>query len=133
MGGADDYLAKPFGMMEMLSRIRAVLRRSELQLTPEEKVLRLQGICLDMASYGVYVDGEAVEVTKRELELLQLFLSKPGQVFTRDVLLSEIWGVDYVDETRTVDMHIITLRTKLKEYGSLIHTVRGIGYRMDDK
>lgn len=64
---------------------------------------------------------------------MQLFLSKPGQVFTRDVLLSEIWGVDYVGETRTVDMHISTLRTKLKEYGSLIHTVRGIGYRMDDK
>ena len=129
--GADDYLAKPFGMMEMLSRIRAVLRRSEVKNDNLATVITFQGLRLDKASYAVYINDEPVDVTKREFELLHMFMSKPGQVFTREVILGEIWGIDYAGETRTVDMHVSTLRTKLKDYGSMIHTVRGIGYRMD--
>ena len=129
--GADDYLAKPFGMMEMLSRIRAVLRRSEVKNDNLATVIPFQGLRLDKASYAVYINDEPVDVTKREFELLHMFMSKPGQVFTREVILGEIWGIDYAGETRTVDMHVSTLRTKLKDYGSMIHTVRGIGYRMD--
>ena len=128
--GADDYLAKPFGMMEMVARIRAVLRRSS-EGKPE-KALRLGGLTMDPLSHTVHADGCRVELTLKEFELLKLFMEHPGRVFTRDQLLERIWSTDYVGETRTVDVHIGTLRTKLGVCGDYIRTVRGVGYRMEE-
>lgn len=128
--GADDYLAKPFGMMEMISRVRAVLRRTSRK--EAKKILRLRGLELDPEACLVRVDGGRVDLTKKEYTLLQTFLENPGRAFTRNQLLETVWGADYCGETRTVDVHIGTLRTKLGEYGNLITTVRGIGYRMED-
>ncbi len=128
--GADDYLAKPFGMMEMVSRIRAVLRRS----TPRsDDVLHVGPIALDAVRHRVTVDGAEVTLTLKEFELLRLLSENRGIVFTRDQLLARIWGVDYIGETRTVDVHIGTLRTKLGTAGELIETVRGVGYRMEER
>ena len=126
--GADDYLVKPFGMMEMVSRVKAVLRRCGGN---KEETLKLQGLELDPESHTVTVDGQRVTLTFKEFELLRLFLSHPGMAFTRDRLFSEVWGMDYCGETRTVDMHIRTLRQKLGDYGSRIETVRGVGYRLE--
>ena len=124
--GADDYLAKPFGMMEMVSRVRAVLRRS----TPKTQTLITAGsITINDATHEVRVNGEYVELTLKEYSVLKMLISHPHIVFTRDRLLNEIWGMDYDGETRTVDVHIRTLRTKLKEAGSCIETIRGVGYR----
>ena len=128
--GADDYLAKPFGMMEMVSRIRAVLRRSTAGTTAAS--LRLGGLSLDVAAHTVTVDGIRISLTLKEFELLRLFLSAPGQVFSREQLLEQVWGTDYVGESRTVDVHIATLRTKLGTAGDYIRTVRGVGYRMEE-
>ena len=126
--GADDYLAKPFGMMEMVSRVRAVLRRS----APHSSgVLTVGPIALDVVRHRVTVGGNEVTLTLKEFELLRLFAENKGVVFTRDQLLAHIWGVDYIGETRTVDVHIGTLRTKLGDAGELIETVRGVGYRME--
>ncbi len=127
--GADDYLAKPFGMMEMVSRIKAVLRRTGGRQTA---VLTCGSITLDAGKHTVSVDGRPVSITLKEYELLKLFMEHPGQVFTRDQLLSDIWGIDFAGETRTVDVHIGTLRTKLEEAGDLIQTVRGVGYKMEE-
>lgn len=127
--GADDYLAKPFGMMEMVSRVKAVLRRTK-QKTPI--VLTCGTITLDEGKHTVSVCGNNIALTLKEYEILKLFMEKPGQVFTREVLLSDIWGIDYMGETRTIDVHIGTLRTKLQEAGNLIHTVRGVGYKMEE-
>ncbi len=129
--GADDYLAKPFGMMEMVSRIRAVLRRA----APQEstKPLALGPLHMDPTAHTVHANGLRVELTLKEFELLRLFLQHPGRVFTRDQLLERIWGTDYLGETRTVDVHIGTLRTKLGSCGEHIQTVRGVGYRMEEK
>ena len=129
--GADDYLAKPFGMMEMVSRIRAVLRRSTAGTTAAS--LRLGGLSLDVAAHTVTVDGIRISLTLKEFELLRLFLSAPGQVFSREQLLEQVWGTDYVGESRTVDVHIATLRTKLGTAGDYIRTVRGVGYRMEEQ
>lgn len=129
--GADDYLAKPFGMMEMISRIRAVLRRSETAET--EKTLCLGQLKMDTASHTVYSAGQQVELTVKEFSLLKLFLEHPGQVFSRDQLLERIWSTDYIGETRTVDVHIGTLRTKLGPCGEYIRTIRGVGYRMEER
>lgn len=129
--GADDYLAKPFGMMEMVSRVKAVLRRAAP--TEVRKTLRIDGLELDPASCIVQVDGERVELTLKEFKLLLTFMENIGRVFTRDRLLEMVWGQDYIGETRTVDVHIGTLRTKLGRYGGLISTVRGIGYRMEGR
>ena len=126
--GADDYLAKPFGMMEMISRIRAVLRRCDAN-RPE--CLELGALCMDPAAHTVSANGIRVELTLKEFELLKLFLEHPGHAFTRDQLLEQIWSTDYLGETRTVDVHIATLRTKLGSCGEYIHTVRGVGYRME--
>lgn len=124
--GADDYLAKPFGMMEMVSRVRAVLRRS----TPKTvSILKTNQITLNDETHEVTVNGDNVELTLKEYSVLKMLISHPGIVFTRDRLLNEIWGMDYDGETRTVDVHIRTLRTKLKEAGNCIDTVRGVGYR----
>lgn len=127
--GADDYLAKPFGMMEMVSRIRAVLRRSGGGQT--QKQLTMGQLEMDSMSHTVRVDGQRVELTLKEFELLKLFLEHPGRVFTRDQLLERIWSTDYLGETRTVDVHIGTLRTKLGPCGEYIRTVRGVGYRLE--
>lgn len=126
--GADDYLAKPFGMMEMISRIKAVLRRSSPKR--QSDVCRAGEISLDKAKHLVTVRGEEIHLTLKEFELLQLFMENPNQVFGRDSILSLIWGMDFLGETRTVDVHVGTLRTKLGHAGSMIETVRGVGYRL---
>lgn len=126
--GADDYLVKPFGMLEMASRVKAVLRRARPKQTP--RFLRAGNLIVNLDEHTVCADDGAVALTFKEYELLRLFLSHPGMAFTRDQLFSEIWGSDFSGETRTVDMHIRTLRQKLGKYGALIETVRGVGYRM---
>lgn len=126
--GADDYLTKPFGMMEMISRIKAVLRRSRPKMPSE--IISAGGISLDKAKHLVTVDGAEVRLTLKEFELLRLFMENREQVFSRDRLLSSVWGLDFVGETRTVDVHLGTLRTKLGSAGSMIETVRGVGYRL---
>lgn len=127
--GADDYLVKPFGMMEMVSRVKAVLRRCKPMEV--QHLLKTGGLVVNLDEHTVTVDQERIQLTLKEFELLRLFLSHPGMAFTRDRLLNDIWGDDYVSETRTVDMHIRTLRRKLGEYGKIIETVRGIGYRLE--
>ena len=129
--GADDYLVKPFGMMEMVSRVRAVLRRAGVSDTTRERSLSLGALTLDPSSHTVTAAGQPVTLTLKEFELLRTMMAKPGVVFTRDRLLSEVWGTDYDGETRTVDVHIRTLRQKLGECGAMIGTVRGVGYRME--
>lgn len=126
--GADDYLVKPFGMMEMVSRIKAVLRRSSPKKPSD--VLRAGEISLDKAKHLVSVAGTDVRLTLKEFELLRLFMEQPAAVFSRDHLLSSVWGTDYLGETRTVDVHVGTLRTKLGQAGAMIETVRGVGYRL---
>lgn len=128
--GADDYLVKPFGMMEMVSRIKAVLRRCSPP--KQDSLLRLGGLEVDQDSHTVTADGVRIDLTYKEYELLRLFLSHPHKVYTRDQLYTTVWEMDFVGETRTVDMHIRTLRQKLGTYGSLIETVRGVGYRLGD-
>ena len=130
--GADDYLAKPFGMMEMVARVRAVLRRSGAE-KPRENTLRNGEICLNDGDHSVQAAGEDVRLTLKEYELLRMFLQDPGRVYTRDQILNTVWGIDYIGESRTVDVHIGTLRSKLKSCGSYIETVRGIGYRMEKR
>ena len=127
--GADDYLVKPFGVMEMVSRIKAVLRRCE----PEEvgDILKVAEITLNDKEHTVSVNGEKVILTFKEFELLKMFMRNPGAVFSRDKLLSEIWGIDYLGESRTIDMHIKTLRQKLRGSGKRIETVIGVGYRLE--
>lgn len=127
--GADDYLSKPFGMMEMVSRIRAVLRRTGPKAAPP--ILRQGGITMDEGRHVVEADGTPITLTLKEYDLLRLFLENPGQVFTRDRLLSAVWGADYYGETRTVDVHIGTLRTKLGTAGDILQTVRGVGYKLE--
>ena len=129
--GADDYLAKPFSMLEMVSRIRAVLRRAGAAQTAPR--LRLGGLEMDPDAHTVLADGDRVELTLKEFELLRLFLKHPGRVYTRDQLLEKVWGGEYFGETRTVDVHIGTLRTKLGRHGGYIRTVRGVGYRMEER
>lgn len=129
--GADDYLSKPFGMMEMVSRVRAVLRRSAPQKS--DSVLRLCGIELNIAEHRVISDSKEVQLTLKEFELLRLFMENPGFVFSRELLLSRIWGEEFVGESRTVDVHVGTLRQKLGAPGEAIETVRGVGYRMCKK
>lgn len=129
--GADDYLVKPFGMMEMIARVKAVLRRAGA--SQEEAVLAAGDLIADEKRHTVTAGGQRVELTLKEFELLCLMLRHPGQVFTRDQLLSELWGMDYDGETRTVDVHIRTLRQKLGAQGELIQTVRGLGYRLEAK
>ena len=127
--GADDYLVKPFGVMEMVARVKAVLRR----ITKEEATndITVGNITLKETEHKVITDGEKVELTHKEFEILKLFMQHPNMVFSRDKLMSEIWGMDYIGETRTVDMHIKTLRQKLKGAGGQIKTVIGVGYRLE--
>ena len=129
--GADDYIVKPFDAKEVTARIKAVLRRSRPKTA--QALLRSGTLTLDPAEHIVTADGARVELTYKEFELLRLFLSHPGMAFTRDQLMEKVWDVDYCGETRTVDMHIRTLRQKLGTYGEKIETVRGVGYRMEGK
>ncbi len=129
--GADDYLVKPFGMMEMVSRVKAVLRRSAPKA--EKQLLTIGDLSVNVAEHTAAVNGERVALTLKEYELLRLFMENPGRVFTRDQLLSDIWGFAYSGETRTVDVHIRTLRAKLGSAGNLVETVRGVGYRLEAK
>lgn len=131
--GADDYLAKPFGMMEMVSRVRAVLRRSKPKAAKPKSLLRAGALEIDLEQHTVSAQGDRIQLTFKEFEILRLFMQNPGRVYTRDQLLSLVWGVDFMGETRTVDVHIGTLRDKLGRYGDYIETVRGVGYRMEKK
>ncbi|NLH62895.1 MAG: response regulator transcription factor [Erysipelotrichaceae bacterium] len=125
--GADDYLAKPFGMMEMLSRIKAVTRRSNTM--EENTVIGKEQIQILTRQHQVFVNHKEVALTYKEYEVLKMLMSHPGIVYTREELLDAVWGMEYDGETRTVDVHIRTLRAKLKEAGDTIDTVRGVGYR----
>ncbi len=126
--GADDYLVKPFGVMEMTARVKAVLRRCERY---EENELRVGPVVLNETKHTVTADGAKVTLTLKEFEMLKLFMENAGVVISRDRLLSEIWGIDYTGESRTVDVHIKTLRQKLGDCGKLIETVIGVGYRLE--
>ena len=126
--GADDYIAKPFGMMELISRIKAVLRRYEESGDSMEYLCR--NVKVNLRSRIVTVDGAPVELTLKEFEVLKLLMKNSGAVLTREMLLENIWGYDFDGETRTVDVHIRTLRSKLGEGGNIIETVRGVGYRI---
>lgn len=128
--GADDYLVKPFGMMEMIARIKAVLRRTARD---EESILTVGGITLNEAEHTVTVRDEKVELTHKEFDVLRLFMKNKNIVFSREKLMNEVWGSDYMGESRTVDMHIKTLRQKLGSAAGQIKTVIGVGYRLEDK
>ena len=129
--GADDYLVKPFGVMEMVSRVKAVLRRCK----PREAahILTDGGLSLDLDQRTVTADGERVQLTYKEFELLRLFLSHPGMAFSREQLFTQVWNMTYMDDSRTLDMHIRTLRQKLGDYGKQVETVRNVGYRWEQK
>ena len=129
--GADYYLTKPFGVMEFVSCVKAVLRRCQPRQV--EHLLKTGGLIVNIDEHTVTIDGERITLTYKEFELLRLFLSHPGMAFTRDQLFNEVWGMDYCGDTRTVDMHIRTLRQKLKDYGEMIETVRNVGYRLEAK
>ncbi len=126
--GADDYVTKPFGMMELIARIKAVLRRSGESQKPG--LITHGPIMLDLEKHIVTVSGQNVTLTLKEFELLERLAKKPGIVVTRDTLLSEIWGYDFDGETRTIDVHVRSLRQKLGDVGEMIETVRGIGYKL---
>ena len=129
--GADDYIAKPFGMMELVARIRAVLRRSQDKLlSADSHPLTAGAISIDERAHTVCVSGRDIQLTLKEYQLLVLLMKNQGAVLTRDVLLENIWGYGSESETRTVDVHIRTLRQKLGDSGAMIETVRGVGYRM---
>ena len=130
--GADDYIAKPFGMLEMVARIKAVLRRCNAPRPGEDEseIIRIGQLEVNQMEHKVSVNGSEVVLTLKEYELLRKFLQHPGIVFSRDKLLNDIWGYEFSGETRTVDVHIRTLRQKLGDAGELIETIRGVGYRM---
>lgn len=128
--GADDYVTKPFGMMELVSRIKAVLRRSGQ--TPDKADLELHGVKMNVKKHEVTVGGEPVMLTLKEFELLERLMRNCNIVLTRDQLLEDIWGYDFDGETRTVDVHVRTLRQKLGDKGAMIETVRGVGYRIGE-
>jgi len=129
--GADDYLVKPFGVMEMVARVQAVLRRTTKSETSSD--ITVGNIILKEKEHKVIADGQKIKLTNKEFEMLKLFMQNPGMVFSRDVLMSRIWGTDYIGETRTVDMHIKTLRQKLGSAGGQIKTVIGVGYRLENE
>ena len=128
--GADDYLAKPFGMMEMASRVRAVLRRSG-RAAEKQQLIRVGGLEMNLGEHIVTADGIRIQLTLKEFELLRTFITNPGRAFTREQLLSSVWCEDFMGETRTVDVHVGTLRQKLGSCGKYIRTVRGVGYRLE--
>lgn len=123
--GADDYIKKPFSVMELISRVKALLRRTS---SDEVKELCLDGLIVNNAKHEVSIDGKPVELTYKEYKLLSLFIANRGIVLTREIMMDEVWGTDYAGETRTIDMHVKTLRRKLGAYGSRIKTIRNVGY-----
>lgn len=127
--GADDYIVKPFSMMEMVSRVKAVLRRS--QKDQGSKILKVGGLVVNLDEYTVSADGKRIPLTYKEFELLRVFLSHPGMVYTREQLFAQVWKMDYMGDSRTLDSHIRTLRQKLEDYGKMIETVRNVGYRWE--
>lgn len=129
--GADYYLVKPFGVMELVSCVKAVLRRCKPKQV--DHLLKTGDLIVNIEEHIVTISGKRILLTLKEFEILRLFLSHPRIVYTRETLFNEIWGMDYCGETRTVDMHIRTLRQKLGSYGEIIETVRGIGYRLEVK
>lgn len=128
--GADDYLAKPFGMMEMASRVRAVLRRSG-RAAEKQQLIRVGGLEMNLGEHIVTADGIRIQLTLKEFELLRTFMTSPGRAFTREQLLTSVWCEDFLGETRTVDVHVGTLRQKLGSCGKYIRTVRGVGYKLE--
>ena len=127
--GADDYIVKPFSMMEMVSRVKAVLRRT--QTNQPATLLKVDGLIVNQDEYTVTVDGKRVELTYKEFELLRIFLSNPGLVYSREQLFAKVWKSDYMGDSRTLDSHIRSLRHKLDDYGKMIETVRNVGYRWE--
>ena len=127
--GADDYITKPFGVMELISRVKAMLRRS-MDGMEEESAVKMQigDIVMDRGRHAVYVKGEVCELTYKEYELLKLLIKNAGMVMPREVIMDRVWGTDFEGESRTLDMHIKTLRQKLRESGGCIKTVRNVGY-----
>ncbi|MDR1604474.1 MAG: response regulator transcription factor [Gracilibacteraceae bacterium] len=128
--GADDYVTKPFSIMELLARIRAVLRRAGDE-TPREAVFSNGALTFSAERHTVHVDGQAVALTNKEFALLECLLRNEGLVLTRDILMERVWGFDFEGESRTVDMHIRSLRQKLGNMGKIIKTVRGVGYKLE--
>lgn len=129
-GGADDYITKPFGMMEFIARVKAVLRRSVRQ--NEDRELHYGELYLNVGRHEVRYQEEKIELTRKEFELLQYLMENKSLVMTRNQILCHVWGYDFDGETRTVDVHVRTLRQKLGEAGDLIETVRGVGYRIGE-
>lgn len=127
--GADDYLTKPFGVMELISRVKALLRRSSGM--QEEKFYNVGELSLDVEKHAVYVKDEIIELTYKEYELLKLIIQNTGIVTSRDLIMERVWGTDFEGESRTLDMHIKTLRQKLKEAGPMIKTIRNVGYMIE--
>lgn len=127
--GADDYIVKPFSIMEMVSRVKAVLRR--VQPVQVSKLLKVGGLVLNLDEHTVMADGRRVSLTYKEFELLRIFLSHPGKVYSREQLFMQVWNMEYMGDSRTLDMHIRTLRQKLGDYAGMIETVRGVGYRWE--
>ncbi|MDO5690727.1 MAG: response regulator transcription factor [Tissierellia bacterium] len=130
--GSDDYITKPFGVMELLSRVKAVLRRTEGPVEEEDQPVSYQEIVMDLKKRSVEVAGKTVELTFKEYELLYFLIVNAGIVLTRDRIMNQVWGFDYQGESRTVDVHIRTLRQKLGDYGTLIKTVRNVGYKIGE-
>ena len=128
--GADDYLSKPFGMMEMVSRVKAVLRRGSNK--DVNNIICIKDLVIDKKKRTVKINDEKIDLTLKEFELLQLLCENKGIVFDRQNLLEKIWGMDYLGESRTIDVHIGTLRNKLGEYGKMIRTVHGVGYSLEE-
>ena len=128
--GANDYITKPFGMMEFVARVKAVLRRCARQ--SEERELHCKGLRVNVSRHEVSYQGEVKELTRKEFELLEYLMENKGLVMSRNQILCHVWGYDFDGETRTVDVHVRTLRQKLGEAGNLIETVRGVGYRIGD-
>lgn len=127
-GGADDYIAKPFGVMEMIARVKALLRRSGSQA---DSLLTCGSVTLDSEKRAVYVSGRPVELTYKEFELLRLLMKNHGIVIARDVIMERVWDSSFEGESRTIDVHVRTLRQKLGEGGALIKTIRNVGYMAD--
>lgn len=130
--GADDYITKPFGVMELISRVKAVIRRSDRSKGSAGEVLKIGELVLDEQKHGVYARGQAVSLTFKEFELLSYLMKNRGLVLSRDKILNTIWNYEYEGESRTVDVHIGSLRQKLGTCGDFIKTIRGIGYKIED-
>ena len=129
--GGDDYLIKPFSALELTSRVKALLRRSQRTASPAPGMLTFGDICMDTARHTVAVNGQPVELSYKEYELLRLFLEQPGTVQSREAILRRVWDTDFIGESRTIDMHVRTLRQKLGEAGAVIQTVRKVGYKLE--